>query len=162
MPRNLADRIIGVLKYFNDKTLKTLKPHEILVFIFVWYNILTYGAKILKWIRFNIHRPHFVKKELEAKVFRFAMTHVPSVKDKVNKEVEKMAYDCTKKYGEERAGKCLYTLPNEGADPLAIVEEFKRLNLESRKKFAGDKGDGNLSGAVYTSDVQHWDFLAEV
>jgi len=70
-----------------------------------------------------------------------------------------MGVECTEKYRKERRGKCLYNMPAEGTDTTEIVEKFRALSAGSRKYYAEE---GNISGAVYCSDLKHWGFIAEV
>lgn len=83
LPRTLADSLVNLLRQFSGKAFKDLKSHEVALFSVLWYFIIRYGVKILKWIKFNIRRPDVVKREISATLFRLAVKFIPPVGRKV-------------------------------------------------------------------------------
>jgi len=50
---------------------------------------------------------------VKTKLFRMAQI-IPLVKKEINKELDKMTNDCTKKFSDKRKGNTILTLPKEG------------------------------------------------
>lgn len=48
--------------------------------------------------------------KIKTKIFRAAQV-IPLVKAEINKELDKMTYDCTKKFSDKRKGKSILSLP---------------------------------------------------
>ena len=49
---------------------------------------------------------------IKTKIFR-ALQVIPLVKAEINKELDKMTYDCTKKFSDKRKGKVILSLPEK-------------------------------------------------
>ena len=63
-------------------------------------------------------------EEIKCKIFRMAL-FIPLVKGEVEKEVEKMVTDCTKKYSDARKGKLTPVLPNYGVARDHILKKVE-------------------------------------
>jgi len=64
-----------------------------------------------------------------------------------------------KKYSDLRKGKTRLTLPVEGVAESSIVETIKQMNKDCRKFYTDG---GYVTGAVYTADPDHWNFVGDV
>ena len=70
-----------------------------------------------------------------------------------------MAVDVVKKFTNERRPTSLNRLPEEGWKADRILERIQAKANVSAKRY---KDGGNLTGAVYTKDDAHWDFICDV
>jgi len=69
-----------------------------------------------------------------------------------------MEVDCVKKYSDIRRDVALTKLLHEGKSQEFILD-FIKVKADSCKKFFSE--GGNITGAVYNNDVEHWDFLSK-
>jgi len=74
------------------------------------------------------------------------------VQAEITKENDKVIKDCTTKFSALRQG-ARKTLPVVGVEHGTIIAEVNAYAQDSRKFYTGQ---GNISGAVYTSDDKHW------
>ena len=81
------------------------------------------------------------------------------VKNEVNKEVQKMESDCSKKYSDARKGKTTPNLPNQGVARNDILAKVNGFTAAGKKHYAEG---GFTCGALFTKDLAHWDFVADV
>jgi hypothetical protein len=51
--------------------------------------------------------------KIKTKIFRAAQV-IPLVRAEINKELDKMTYDCNKKFSDIRKGKSILSLPSKG------------------------------------------------
>jgi sphinganine-1-phosphate aldolase len=84
---------------------------------------------------------------------------VPQVKQYIQKESDKTMVEIASKYSKLRKGKTHLTLPEQGQSQTKILDQLEVWSKGSRKFYTDG---GAISGAVYTSDEGHWNFIAEV
>jgi len=70
-----------------------------------------------------------------------------------------MATDVVKKFTAERSPTAVSRLPEEGWKEDKILERIQAKANVSAKRY---RDGGNLTGAVYTKDPEHWDFICDV
>lgn len=63
------------------------------------------------------------------------------------------------KFSNLRKGKTYKDLPDEGIKESVIMDKVIENNKGCRKNWTDG---GHVSGAVYTADENHWEFIAEV
>jgi sphinganine-1-phosphate aldolase len=97
--------------------------------------------------------------DVKAALFRFAKKHIPQVRAHVDKELDKMRVECVTKYRESRIATALYNMPQDGRDVSEIMDRIKT-NAQYSRRFYTD--GGNITGAVYNNDDNHWNFIADV
>lgn len=84
--------------------------------------------------------------------------YIPAVKNYLDKESEKVMNDVTTKFLKSRKGTSLVKLPEQGTSQTTIVGRIQNYGEGCKKYYSGK---GNISGAVYTNDEKHWDFIHE-
>jgi sphinganine-1-phosphate aldolase len=70
-----------------------------------------------------------------------------------------MSADVLKKFTNDRRPTAVSQLPEEGWKTDKILERVQGKAAVSSKRY---RDGGNLTGAVYTKDEKHWDFLCQV
>jgi sphinganine-1-phosphate aldolase len=136
----------------NEK-LTGLEPVQVVVLSIFAVLIIQYSFRFKEWAR-----EACTIQNIKSEGFKFAATYIPQVKSHIDGELEKLRIDSTEKYGSRRKGVALKALPNEGKSPAAILKQIKELAGPSHKYF---KDGGNITGAVYNNEPDHWDFLSD-
>jgi hypothetical protein len=70
-----------------------------------------------------------------------------------------MSVDVVKKFTESRRPTAIRQLPEEGWKEDKILESIQAKAKVSSKRY---RDGGNLTGAVYTKDESHWDFVCDI
>jgi len=70
-----------------------------------------------------------------------------------------MGVDVVKKFTEARSSTSISRLPEDGWKENKILERIQAKANVSSKRY---KDGGNLTGAVYTKDETHWDFVCDI
>jgi len=91
------------------------------------------------------------------KLFRVA-AYIPPVASHIRGESEKTIKQFTDKYSKLRKGKVLLAMPENGLSHTAIIDQVSGLTQSCRKSYTDG---GHLSGAVFSADDDHWNFIAE-
>ena len=131
--------------------------YEPLTLIFYTLAIVV-GYKIL--IAIIVHTLQFMrefKKNVVIAVFKMIM-HIPFVKNILNEKQNKMREEFRHSIKGMRKNQ-VYKLPQTPMKPETILQRMRQ-GADASKTFYTN--GGKVSGAVYTANDDHWDFITEV
>jgi hypothetical protein len=72
--------------------------------------------------------------------------------------MEKLKTETEEKYRVQRSKDVRLTLPSEGLKEKEILDKITAWAGESKKYYTNG---GNITGAVYVNDENHWDFIVD-
>lgn len=132
--------------------LQALTPAQIVLATVLAVAALRLVLSLVYWLR------SLTWSKVQERLFRLAM-HVPMVQAHIDKEKDKTVAQVVQKFSVLRKGKSILALPEQGQKPADIMAKVVELNKGCRKYWTDG---GHVSGAVYTADPAHWDFIADV
>jgi sphinganine-1-phosphate aldolase len=146
MAREACDQINSELEH--------MKPVEILCLTILAIIITKYVTSFLSFVYYNL-----TISSIKIALFRFATTYIPQAREKLEHEKDKMLSGAIKKFQDSRKSSSIRYLPNKGQNPDEILKRIQGNAAISSKKY---KDGGNVTGAVYTKDEEHWNFISDV
>ena len=72
--------------------------------------------------------------------------------------MKKLVKEYSFKYGSERDATAIVVLPDAGTSPEKILDRVATCAKETNKFYT----DGNISGAIYVKDKEHWSFISDI
>ena len=151
--KSLAEMAREACEQVNTE-LEGMKPVEILCITILGLVITKYAWAFMTYAYYNL-----TVQNVKIALFRFATTYVPAAREKLEQEKDKMLSGAIKKYADTRRTSSIRYLPKNGQNQEEIVKRVQGDAAVSSKRY---KDGGNLTGAVYTKDEEHWNFISDV
>jgi sphinganine-1-phosphate aldolase len=150
--QQLTDGYSAFTQWVEGNVLGDLSPIQIVVLSLLSWVMLNYLISLARSLA------SLRKKKIMEKLFRLA-TYIPQVNAYITAEGQKTIVELSKKYSNIRKGKALVKMPDNGTSQTVILESIRKMSQGCRKFYTDG---GNVSGAVYTNDEGHWNFISEV